>query len=116
MTTHEAINDENAESVGTPILEKILHSFVYKDREALIQHFPYLHEWMTEEIFNEAVDALNRLGTLISTEYSNHSIKNENHLLSWNVHYRNDAKKVVWELFLIDHQREIRVNGFRFDR
>lgn len=71
---------------------------------------------MTFEIFDEAVKILSRLSGLLSSEYSTHSIENDNHLLVWNVQYENDEKIVHWKLFLDDNQEEIMVKGFAFDR
>lgn len=116
VTEHLKICDENAESIGRPIFDNIIQSFVNSDREELIQHFPYLHEWMTLEVFDEAVVNLNRLGELLSSEFSTHSIENDNHLLVWKVKYSNDENIVHWKLFLIQNQEDIMVNGFGFDR
>ena len=116
MTIHLKISHENAETIGGPIFDKIIHSFTKNDRDDFIQQFPYLEEWMTAEIFDEAVEVLNRLGAVISSEYSAHSIEKSNHLLTWKVQYKNDKNKVVWDLFLDDKQEDIKVSGFRFDR
>ena len=71
---------------------------------------------MTQEIFYEAVDVLNRLGPLLSSEYVTHTIKNDSHLLSWQLQYQDDEKPVLWRLFLKDGNAGIIVNGFDFDR
>ncbi|ASJ73227.1 hypothetical protein [Granulosicoccus antarcticus] len=116
MTAQLKICDENAEHIGRPIFDKIIRSFQNSDREELLQYFPYLHEWMTVEIFDEAVEVQNRLGKLLSSKYSSHSIENDNHVLVWKVNYENDENTVHWKLFLIDNQNEVLVNGFAFDR
>lgn len=116
VTVHQKISHKNAESIGWPIFDKIIQSFINEDREIFIKHFPYLEEWMTTDIFYEAVDVLNRLGEFLSSEYSTHSIENDNHLLAWKVQYRNDENTVIWGLFLNDSQESIKVAGFRFDR
>jgi len=116
MTAQLKITDENAESIGRPIFDKVIQSFRNEDREEFIQHFPYLADWMTVEIFDEAVKVLNSLGKLTSIEYSNRSIENDNHLLAWNVQYENDENAVRWKLNLDDSQEEVKVSGFRFDR
>ncbi|MFK7856016.1 MAG: hypothetical protein AB8B79_18000 [Granulosicoccus sp.] len=116
VTAHLKITDENAKSIGRPIFDKIIQSFLNEDREEFIQHFPYLEEWMTVDIFDEAVEVLNRLGELLSSEYSTHSVENGNHLLVWKVQYQNDENKVRWKLHLDDTQEGIKVKGFGFDR
>lgn len=116
VTAHVKINDENAESIGRPIFDKILHSFLNSDHKKLIQHFPELQKWMTLELFDEAVQNLNPLGELLSSEYSTYSIENAKHSLAWKVRYKNDENKVFWNLLLDDNQDGIKVNGFRFDR
>lgn len=116
MTTQLKIMDENAEPIGRPILDKIIQSFVHEDREEFIQHFPYLQDWMTVEIFDEAVVVLHRLGEPLSIEYSSRSIERDKHRLHWKVQHRNDESPVNWEMFLDDSQEEIQLKGFRFDR
>ena len=110
------ISDANAESIGRPVFDQIIHSFLNEDREEFIQHFPYLDTWMTTEIFDEAVVVLNRLGKLLSSEYSGRSMQNDKHVLTWNVRYDNDDNTVVWDVFLKENQTGIKLNGFRFDR
>jgi len=116
VTSPQKITDENAESIGRPIFDKVIKSFINSNREEFIQHFPYLDDWITVDIFDEAVNALNRLGELQSTEYSTRTIKNENHVLLWNAHYKNDENTVHWKLFLDDSREQTIVKGFEFDR
>ena len=116
MTEQIKINDDNAESIGRPIFDRIIRSFQNEKRQDLIQHFPYLDKWMTVEIFDEAVAVLNRLGELVSSEYSTRLTKGDNHVLAWDVDYKNDNNPVRWNLYLNDNQEEIKVNGFEFDR
>lgn len=116
MTVKLKISDENAESIGRPIFDKIIQLFKNEDREEFIRYFPYLKDWMTAGIFDETVEALNRLGKLLSIEYSSRSIEKGNHILAWNVQYENDENTVHWKLNLDDNHEEPMVSGFRFDR
>lgn len=117
VTAQLKIRDENAESIGRPIFDNIIQSFVNSDREEFLQHFPYLREWMKVEIFDEVVEALSRSGEFISSDYSSHTTKKDDtHILVWKVNYKNDDNVVHWNLYLDDSQEKIMVRGFEFDR
>ncbi len=116
MAAHLKISNANAEAIGRPLFDNVIQSFVDVDRDAFITHFPYLDTWMTVEIFDEAVEVLRRLGKLLTSEFSNHSISNNGHSLVWDVTYQNDENCVHWTLHLDDAQETIKVTGFSFDR
>ena len=116
MAAHAKISDENAESVGRPIFNKVLRSLLNSDREELVQHFPELQNGMTVELFDEASENVKPLGSPLSIEYSAHTAQSNSHVLFWKVQYKNDVSKVHWKLHLSDNQDAVEVTGFGFDR
>jgi len=116
MTEPSRITNENAATIGKPMFEKIIQSFVKSDRANLIQHYPELQNWMTAELFDEAAQNLNRLGEVRSIAFASYEKKDDHHLLLWLVDYSDDENDVLWNLHLNDDQDEIKVMGFGFNR
>jgi len=116
MTHKHKITNENAESIGRPIFDKIIQSFVSADYQELIRRFPELQNKMTKDLFDEAVGNIRPLGNVLSIQYSTHNLKNDSHLIVWNVRYSQDKEGVLWTLHLADDQEEIKVTGFGFNR
>lgn len=110
------ITNDNAESIGRPIFDKVLQSFANSDRNELIKHFPELTHWMTTEIFDETVGVLKRLGECTSIHFSSYADGNDHSELYWNVRYSQDEEDVLWKLNLSEIRENITVGGFSFNR
>ena len=112
----QPISDENAESIGSPILKKVIQSFMDSDREQLIQNFPELDKWMTPEVFDEAVENLKPMGQILSKGFLARLNQIDHHLLVWKICYEKEDEDLLWYLYLTDVTADIKVAGFAFSR
>lgn len=115
MTIDLPITDDNAESIGRPILNKIIESLSASDHEQIIRDFPELKEQLASGVFLEAAKNVETMGELLSIEYLARLNKVENHLLLWKIAYRKSDIHLAWYLSLADEDGTVKVTGFGFD-
>ena len=119
--TPPQMQEENAESLGTPIIEKLIQSVSTQNFDLYCQILPKtLKESSDEilEIFNEAATALKPMGIVISIKYLAHTKIDDVHRLIWKVQYQKDDEDLLWQLMLTDGEveGEMIFMGWSFDR
>ena len=119
--TPPQMHEGNSESLGTPIIEKLLQSVSTLNFDLYCQILPEtLKESSDEilEIFNEAAMVLKPMGNVISIKYLAHTKIHDVHKLIWKVQYQKDDEDLLWQLMLTDgeDEGEMIFIGWSFDR
>lgn len=115
------INDDNAERIGRPLIERVIEAHADSDYERLIELVPDAQGTLTEEEFAEACAGLEALGDVVSIEYLGQFEKVKEHLVLWRVKYERADEDIIWHLYLAKEEGEtddaagIRVVGLFFD-
>lgn len=109
----------NAETLGTPIIEKLLNALLTHDFELycqLLANGGHEKSSDTKEIFDEAVSVLKPMGHLISFNFLAHAKMSNYHLLMWKTQYHKDDEDLLFELMLTEVDGELNLHGWSFDR
>jgi len=108
------IDDKNAESIGSPIIEEAIQLLAQSNRTQLLERFPGLRIFESQEKFNEAAESLGHLGARHSIEYLDHLVKPGWDLLLWIVRSQISEKALMARIELTEENGQIKLTRLSF--
>lgn len=111
------LNNENSESIGTPVMANLLNSLLIADFELYLKSLPEMHQDNlndNRELFEEAVGVLRPMGSMISMKYLAYARMANMHTQYWKVRYQKEDEDLLFKLTLTNDEGQ--VHGWGFDR
>ena len=107
------INNDNAERIGRPIIEKVIEAHGKADYQLLTRTLSSRGDKPDFESFQDGVESLKVLGAVTNIEYLGYLKKPNEHMLLWKAQHEKGNEDILWHLFLSDEGKTV---GLLFDR